>query len=172
MSVPEPACLPFPTIDEWTAVPSKYVEIPVIVGQNTFIEGETVILAVARGPPGRLIIRPVHCVTIMRETHAELILCYKNVGDRIVPTSKTLFVNDPNYKFYRLSDKAKAYNLINELLIMSKFRQINTPQTKSVSEKGIRKIIDSYLSGGRKKSRRYKTRTYKRSRLSRRKKHH
>jgi len=167
--LPEPACLPFPTIDEWTAVPSKYVEIPVIVGRrNIFIQGETVILAVARGPPGRLYFEPVHCVTILEESDNELRLRFNTQNRRVVQAQKVFYANSPNYKFYRLSDKVKAYNFEKESYMMNKFRQINTAQTKALGERGIRDIINSYLMGGIKKSRKYKTRTYKRSRLSRR----
>jgi hypothetical protein len=173
MSVPEPACPPFPTSNELTAVPSKYVEIPVIIGENTFIRRETVILAVARGPPGRLYYQPVHCVTIEGETDTELRLRFNNTSDRrVVLSPKELYANSPNHKFYRLSDKPKAYQLAKESNMMNIFRQKNTAQTTALGQKGIRDIIDSYLMGGRKKSRRYKTRRYKRSRLSRRKKHH
>jgi hypothetical protein len=65
MIAPEDACPPLPSIDEWTEDPSKYVEIPVIVGELIFIPGENVIIALDRGPLGSPEYTPVFCATII-----------------------------------------------------------------------------------------------------------
>lgn len=176
MSVPEPACPPIPTIDEWTAVPSKYVEIPVTIGERKFIPNENVILAYDRGPFGRPEYRPVDCLTIVSESDTEFKYSINN-NPREVTKLKNLYANNPDFKFYRLlSDKAKAYQLAKEIT------QEDTPQNKVLGNEEIFDQVADFLRGGRKKSRRYKTRKYKtrkyktrrykRTRLSRRKKHH
>jgi hypothetical protein len=189
MSVPEPACPPIPTIDEWTAVPSKYVEIPVTIGERKFIPGENVILAYDRGPLGRPEYRPVDCLTIVSESDTELkysIVNNKpysiNNNPREVTKPKNLYANNSDFKFYRLSDIPKAHQLAKESYMMNKIRKKTTAQTKVLGNKETFDQITDFLARGVKKSRKYKTRKYKtrkyktrrykRSRLSRRKKHH
>jgi len=122
MSVPEPACLPLPTIAEFTAVPSKYVEIPVIVGQFTFIPGENVILA------GHNPTTPIWCITISGETLTDFtqIINYENAppSQPITCAKQTAINLYPHYKFYRLSDKTKAYNLRKEYMTNESIQRI------------------------------------------------
>jgi len=143
-----PFGIPMPTTEEFTR---DYVEIPLVVGELTFIPGETVIMAQDDSRTDIPEYTPVWSLTIASDSADKFEYIIDNTNKpKIISREKT---ERKGIKYYRLKSDLGFGR--------KKSRKYKTRKYKTRKYK-TRKY----------KTRKYKTRKYKRSRLSRRKKHH